>query len=103
MVREKAAVARATVAVLGEAEKEVLTEGGVEAAAATEEAGAWLEAEAEAATRAAAADAADRPAVLWEAPGAPGTKAAAAMVAVAARAGLRAVAVPKVAAAMEAG
>ena len=32
MVREKAAVARATVAVLGEAEKEVLTEGGMEAA-----------------------------------------------------------------------
>jgi hypothetical protein len=32
VVQEKAAVARATVAVLGEAEKEVLTEGGVEAA-----------------------------------------------------------------------
>jgi hypothetical protein len=55
------------------------------------------------ATRAAAADAADRPAVLWEAPGASATKAAAAMVAVAARAVLRAAAVPKVAAAMEAG
>jgi hypothetical protein len=45
--------------------------------------------------------------VLWEAPGASGTKAAAAMVAVAARAGLRAAAamaaVAKVAAAMEAG
>ena len=32
MVREKAVVARATVAVLGEAEKEVLTVGGTEAA-----------------------------------------------------------------------
>ena len=31
-VREKAAVARATVVVLGEAEKEVSTEGGMEAA-----------------------------------------------------------------------
>ena len=41
----------------------------------------WLEAEAEAATRAVAADAADRPAVLWEAPGASATMAAVAMVA----------------------
>ena len=32
MVREKAAVARATVAVLGEGEKETLTVGGMEAA-----------------------------------------------------------------------
>jgi hypothetical protein len=53
--------------------------------------------------RAAAAGTADCPAVLWEAPGASATMAAAVMVAVAARAGLRVVAVPKVAAAMEAG